>query len=362
MGAEKNNRAFMNNTLLFIVLLTTFALISEYVSNYREGGEAIAPIIMSRVISPGTAVIWAAFFNFIPILLIPFSWGTLITKTIGSLIHLERISAENRLYVLFAALLGVIICNLITWFWDVLPLLSTYVFIGSYAGAAIAAHRGVSGLLEVNDLLRIAMFALLSPLMGIVLGASLMASIYWLYRRWAPHRIDRTFRRLELFSSACFFIEYGNANAQRTMAIIMAALTAGSILPYGPKGTLPEIPLWVALVAYSAVSLGMLSGGVRTRRPFNSRITKLRPVTGFCSETGAAIPMLGVLLIGIPVSPTYILTGSIIGAGSMKRLSAINWGVIGRIIWALILIPPSAALIAASCFFMLQLIRYIGAL
>jgi PiT family inorganic phosphate transporter len=359
MGAKKNNYALMNNTLLLIVLLTTLALISEYVSNYREGGEAIAPIITSRVLSPGVAVFWAAFFNFIPVLLIPFSLGTLTTKTIAGFVHLDRVSADNRLYILFAALLTVILFNLLTWFWDVIPLLSTYIFISSYAGAAIAANRGVSELFDPNSLTRILILAVLSPMIASIMGMALMASIYWIYRRWSPYRVDRTFRRLELFSSACFLSVYGSAYAQRTMAIIMIALTAGNLLPYNPQGVFPEIPLWVALVSYSAVSLGMLSGGLHKRRPLNSRITKLRPVSAYCAETGAGLTLLWVLLAGIPISPTYALTGSLIGVGSIKRLSAVNWGVSGLMIWGLILTPLLTGFTAACCFFILQFIRQI---
>src|SRR5919199_936894 len=271
---------------------------------------------------------------------------------------LVLIAPEWRLYVLLAALLGAIVWNLITW-WLGLPTSSSHALLGGYAGAGVAAYRGVHGLLKTDVWYRTIKFIVLSPLIGAVLGFTLMLIVYWLFRHWTPHRVDKLFRRGQLLSAAAFSLGHGGNDAQKTMGIITAVLAAGGLLAYGPNGSLPTIPLWVVLSAHAAIGLGTLSGGWRIVRTMGTRITKLKPVGGFCAETGAALTLAYVTLTGVPVSTTHTITGAIVGVGATRRLSAVKWGVAGRIVWAWILTIPLAALIAALSFLVC---RFVGRL
>jgi len=256
-----------------------------------------------------------------------------------------------RLYVLLGALLGAIIWNLITWYLG-LPTSSSHALLGGYAGAGIAAYGGVFGLLKTEVWIRTLTFIVLSPLFGMLLGFSLMVAVHWIFRRFTPSKVDSIFRKGQLFSAAAFSLGHGGNDAQKTMGIITAVLTAGGIggLAYGPNGSLPPIPLWVVLAAHAAIALGTLSGGWRIVHTMGSKITKLKPVGGFCAETGAALTLAYVTLTGTPVSTTHTITGAIVGVGATKRLSAVKWGVAGRIVWAWILTIPAAATIAALSF------------
>jgi PiT family inorganic phosphate transporter len=300
------------------------------------------------------AVIWAAFFNFIAFAV----FGTRVAKSIGDGVRMDLISSELRLYVLLAALLGAIIWNLITWYLG-LPTSSSHALLGGYAGAGIAAYGGVVGLLKSEVWIRTIKFIVLSPLIGMVLGFSLMVLVHWIFRRAAPSRVDKIFRRGQLFSAAAFSLGHGGNDAQKTMGILTAVLTAGGIwgLHYGPDGSLPHIPISVVLSAHAAIALGTLSGGWRIVHTMGSKITKLRPIGGFCAETGAALTLAYVTLTGTPVSTTHTITGAIVGVGATRRLSAVKWGVAGRIVWAWILTIPAAATIAALSFWLVATIH-----
>jgi PiT family inorganic phosphate transporter len=300
------------------------------------------------------AVIWAAFFNFIAFVI----FGTRVAKAIGDGVRMDLITPDLRLYVLLAALLGAIIWNLITWYLG-LPTSSSHALLGGYAGAGIAAFRGVSGLLKTDVWIRTLEFIVLSPLVGLVLGYSLMVLVHWIFRRTSPNRVDNVFRRGQLFSAAAFSLGHGGNDAQKTMGIITAVLTAGGVwgLQYGPSGTLPHIPIAVVLAAHSAIALGTLSGGWRIVHTMGSRITKLRPIGGFCAETGAALTLAYVTLTGTPVSTTHTITGAIVGVGATRRLSAVKWGVAGRIVWAWILTIPIAGSISAISFLIIEFIH-----
>lgn len=337
----------MDATFAFILLLIAFALIFDYINGFHDAANSIATVVSTRVLSPGMAVMWAAFFNFIAFAV----FGTRVAKSIGDGVRLDLISTDMRLYVLLGALLGAIIWNLITWYLG-LPTSSSHALLGGYAGAGIAAYGGVFGLLKTEVWIRTLIFIVLSPFFGMLLGFSLMVAVHWIFRRFTPSKVDSIFRKGQLFSAAAFSLGHGGNDAQKTMGIITAVLTAGGIggLTYGPNGSLPAIPLWVVLAAHAAIALGTLSGGWRIVHTMGSKITKLKPVGGFCAETGAALTLAYVTVTGTPVSTTHTITGAIVGVGATKRLSAVKWGVAGRIVWAWILTIPAAATIAALSF------------
>src|ERR671932_1398055 len=342
----------MTATLTFVVVIIFIALIFDYINGFHDAANSIATVVSTRVLSPGVAVAWAAFFNFIAFAV----YGTRVAKAIGDGINMNLISPDYRLYVLLSALIGAITWNIITWYLG-LPTSSSHALLGGYAGAGMAAYGGVAGLLKVEVWEKVILFIVLSPLIGMVLGFLLMVLVYWLFRRWSPHRVDKLFRRGQLLSAAAFSLGHGGNDAQKTMGIITAVLAAGGILAYGPNGSLPAIPLWVVLSAHAAIGLGTLSGGWRIVRTMGTRITKLKPVGGFCAETGAALTLAYVTLTGVPVSTTHTITGAIVGVGATRRLSAVKWGVAGRIVWAWILTMPCAGIIAALSFLACRLPR-----
>jgi PiT family inorganic phosphate transporter len=344
----------MSVTFAFVLLLIVLALIFDYINGFHDAANSIATVVSTRVLSPGLAVIWAAFFNFIAFAV----YGTRVAKAIGDGIRMNLIAEDQRLYVLLAALMGAIIWNLITWYLAI-PTSSSHALLGGYAGAGMAAYGGVSGLLKTDVWMRTLTFIILSPLIGMLLGFALMVAMYWLFRRASPGRIDRLFRRGQLLSAAAFSLGHGGNDAQKTMGIITAVLAAGGILAYGPNGSLPAIPLWVVLVAHAAIGLGTLSGGWRIVHTMGSKITKLKPIGGFCAETGAALTLAYVTLTGVPVSTTHTITGAIVGVGATRRMSSVRWGVAGRIVWAWILTIPAAGFVAALTFFIVRFFRHL---
>ena len=345
----------MNATFVFVLVLVALALVFDYINGFHDAANSIATVVSTRVLSPTVAVVWAAFFNFIAFVV----FGTRVAKAIGDGVRMDLIAPDLRLYVLLAALLGAIIWNLITW-WLALPTSSSHALLGGYAGAGVAAYRGFSGpqgfLLKTEVWTRTLKFIVLSPLIGLALGFALMVAVYWLFRRWTPHHVDKFFRRGQLLSAAAFSLGHGGNDAQKTMGIITAVLAAGGLIAYGDKGALPAIPLWVVLTAHAAIALGTLSGGWRIIRTMGTRITKLKPVGGFCAETGAALTLAYVTLTGVPVSTTHTITGAIVGVGATRRLSAVKWGVARRIVWAWVLTIPMAGGFAALFFLIIKLI------
>ncbi len=329
---------------IFIVVV---ALIFDYTNGMHDAANSIATVVSTRVLSPGVAVAWAAFFNFIAFAV----YGTAVAKMIGGgLIDLKPIPKELHLYVLLAGLIGVITWNLITWYLG-LPTSSSHALIGGYAGAAIAASLivgtdGFSVIIPAGWYLTL-VFIIGAPLIGMTLGFLLMLAVYWIFRRTAVSKIDKGFRVGQLFSAAAYSLGHGGNDAQKTMGIITAVLVAGGLLGAGEGGKLPEIPLWVVLSAHAAIGLGTLTGGWRIVKTMGTKITKLQPVGGFCAETSGAITLAFATLAGIPVSTTHTITGAIVGVGATKRLSAVKWGVAGRIVWAWILTIPMAGLIGA---------------
>ena len=325
----------MDSNFLAVVGLIVVALIFDYINGFHDAANSIATVVSTRVLSPGKAVIWAAAFNFIA----AFTFGTAVAKTVGAgLVDIHIVTFA----VIFAGLVGAIIWDLITWYYG-LPTSSSHALIGGYAGAAVA-KAGWSAII-VSGWTKTLIFIVLAPMMGLGLGFTIMLMTMWVLHGVAPGRVDRWFRRLQLLSAAAYSLGHGGNDAQKTMGIIAGALVAGGYLQL-VNGTMP-IPLWVILAAHAAIALGTLSGGWRIIHTMGSKITKLQPVGGFAAETAGAISLFTATHLGVPVSTTHTITGAIIGVGSIKRLSAVRWGIAGRIVWAWILTIPASAAIAS---------------
>jgi PiT family inorganic phosphate transporter len=321
----------MDANLLAVATLVVVALVFDYINGFHDAANSIATVVSTRVLTPGKAVVWAAFFNFIA----AFTFGTAVAKTVGSgLVDISVVTFA----VIFAGLMGAIIWDLITWYYG-LPTSSSHALIGGYAGAAVA-KAGWSAIIA-SGWTKTLIFIVLAPLIGLTLGFLLMVMILWLFSRTAPGRVDHWFRRLQLASAAAYSLGHGGNDAQKTMGIIAGALFAGGYIPEF------RIDLWVVLAAHAAIALGTLSGGWRIIHTMGSRITKLQPVGGFAAETAGAISLFTATHLGVPVSTTHTITGAIIGVGSIRRLSAVRWGVAGKIVWAWILTIPASAFISA---------------
>ncbi len=348
-------------SLGLVILIIAVALIFDYVNGFHDAANSIATVVATRVLSPGVAVAWAAFFNFIAFLV----FGTAVAKTIGGdMINIAVIPQGDQLYVLLAAVLGATIWNLITWYLG-LPTSSSHALVGAYAGAALSSyafHFGITGaqtVLKAEGWIKTLTFIVLSPLIGMTIGFTLMVLVYWVFHRVSVNKVDRMFRVGQLFSAGAYSLGHGGNDAQKTMGIITIVLVAGGYLQMTAAGKLPEIPLWVVLAAHAAIGLGTLSGGWRIVKTMGTKIVKLQPVGGFCAETAGAITLFGATAAGIPVSTTHTITGSIVGVGSAKRFSAVKWGVAGRIVWAWVLTIPAAALIAGLSYGVVLIIEKI---
>jgi PiT family inorganic phosphate transporter len=345
-----------------VVFIIFVALVFDYVNGFHDAANSIATVVATRVLSPGVAVIWAAFFNFVAFLV----FGTAVAKTVGGdMVNIAAIPPGDQLFVLLAGVLGATIWNLITWYLG-LPTSSSHALVGAYAGAAITSygfHFGFTGMetvLKAEGWIKTLSFIVLSPLIGMTLGFILMVAVYWIFHKVSINKVDRVFRIGQLFSAAAYSLGHGGNDAQKTMGIITIVLVAGGFLQMTPGGKLPDIPLWVVLAAHSAIGLGTLSGGWRIVKTMGTKIVKLQPVGGFCAETAGAITLFGATAFGIPVSTTHTITGSIVGVGSAKRFSAVKWGVAGRIVWAWVLTIPAAAIIASIAYGVILVIEKIA--
>jgi PiT family inorganic phosphate transporter len=341
--------------LALVAGLVFVALIFDYINGFHDAANSIATVVSTRVLSPGKAVIWAAFFNFAAAFLI----GTAVAKTVGSgMVDLRVVT----LAVIFAGLMGAIAWNLFTWYAG-LPTSSSHALFGGYAGAAVA-KAGFSAIIPAGWT-KTLIFIVLAPMIGLIVGLVLMTSIFWLFRWMPPSRVDKWFRRLQLVSASLYSLGHGGNDAQKTMGIVLGLLVASKSHFAGTTGWLhylyvedfTTIPRWVELGAYSMISLGTLFGGWRIVHTMGSRITKLRPIGGFAAETGGAIAIQLATHWGIPVSTTHTITGSIVGVGATNRLSAVRWGLAGRIVWAWVLTIPAAGVMAAVCYWILATVR-----
>src|SRR3954447_26329122 len=324
----------MTAATALVVFIILVALTFDFLNGFHDAANSIATVVSTRVLSPQKAVIWAAFFNFVA----AFVLGTHVAKTIGSgMIDLSVVTRE----VVLAGLLGAIVWNLFTWYYG-LPVSSSHALIGGYAGAALA--KAGPGAILVSGWTKTLIFIVLAPLMGLFVGFLLMVAVSWIFRRWHPFKLDQLFRRMQLVSAGLYSLGHGGNDAQKTMGIITGLLVTGGYLQTF------DAPLWVILISHAAIALGTMFGGWRIVKTMGTKITKLQPVGGFCAETAGAITLMGATLAGIPVSTTHTITGAIVGVGSTRRLSAVEWGVAGRIVWAWVLTIPISAAIAAAAY------------
>jgi PiT family inorganic phosphate transporter len=321
-----------------LVAIILIALVFDFLNGFHDAANSIATVVSTRVLSPQVAVVWAAFFNFVA----AFVLGTHVAKTIGKgMIDLAVVTET----VIAAGLLGAIFWNLLTWYYGI-PVSSSHALVGGYAGAAIA--KAGFGAILVEGWVKPLAFIVLAPVIGMTLALVLSIAVHWVFRRWSPFRVDRVFRRGQLLSAAFYSLGHGGNDAQKTMGIITGLLVAGGMLDKF------EVPLWVILISHAAIALGTLFGGWRIVKTMGSKITKLQPMGGFCAETAGAITIVGATLGGIPVSTTHTITGAIMGVGATRRLSAVKWGVAGRIVWAWILTIPVSAVAAAAAYLLLS--------
>ncbi len=329
----------MDLNLVFIIFIIAIALIFDFTNGMHDAANSISTVVSTRVLTPRQAVLWAAFFNFIAFLI----FGTTVASTIGKgMIDITTVTPT----VILAGLIGAICWNLITWYFG-LPSSSSHALIGGYAGASIA--KSGLGVIIVSGWYKTLVFIVVAPAIGLALGFLLKVITTWIVYKQTPAAVDKWSRILQFFSAASFSLGHGGNDAQKTMGIISSLLVAGGIMHEF------TVPLWVVLSAHGAIALGTLSGGWRIVKTMGQKITKLRPIDGFCAETASAASIFLSTHLGIPVSTTHVITGAISGVGAVNRLSAVRWGVTLRIVWAWIFTIPASALIAGLIYFFLQL-------
>lgn len=315
--------------LAFLIIL---ALVFDFMNGFHDAANAIATVVSTGVLKPQTAVMMAASFNFIAIGVFHLKVASMIGKGTIDPIVIDH-------YVVFGALVGAIVWNVVTWYFG-LPSSSSHALIGGLVGAAVA-KSGTDALIA-SGLIKIIAFIVLSPLLGFLFGSLMMVLVSWLFVRSTPRNVDRWFRRLQLVSAAMYSLGHGGNDAQKTMGIIWMLLIAA-----GATAVDDPLPWWVVISCYSAISLGTLFGGWRIVKTMGQKITKLKPVGGFCAETGGAITLFLATALGVPVSTTHTITGAIVGVGASRKMSAVRWGVAGNIVWAWIFTIPAAAFMAA---------------
>ncbi|HLW53185.1 MAG TPA: inorganic phosphate transporter [Candidatus Angelobacter sp.] len=352
----------MHTSGLLVIVTILIALSFDFINGFHDAANSIATVVSTRVLSPRLAVFWAAAFNFIA----AFVFGTAVAKTISAgLVD----PAQVTQFVILSALVGAILWDLLTWWWG-LPTSSSHALIGGLAGAGIA-RAGWQVLVRQPKLdwpiigvvpglgakwMSTLIFIVLAPAMGFILGLAAMVAVSWIFHRSAPRMVDKLFRRLQLVSAAAYSLGHGGNDAQKTMGLIAGALLAGGYLtPAQFSRGWGGYKWWIIIAANAAIALGTYFGGWRIVRTMGSRITKLKPVGGFCAESAGAITLFLLAANGIPVSTTHTITGAIVGVGSTTRLSAVRWGVAGRIVWAWVLTIPASAMIAAGTFAVIRL-------
>ncbi len=342
----------MSSEVTYVLVIIVMALTFDFINGFHDSANSIATVVSTRVLSPGVAVLWAAFFNFVA----AFTVGTAVAKTISKgLVDPSIVSPD----VLMAALVGAVTWNLITWFLG-LPSSSSHALMGGFGGAAVA--KAGLGSLILSGWVKPVIAIVLSPMLGGMLGLSLTVAIGWTFRNAPGALMDQLFKRLQLVSAALFSLSHGANDAQKTMGIIVGLLVSTQSLFRDATGwqarlylpTADVVPMWIVLAAHASIAAGTAFGGWRIVKTMGSRITKLRPFGGFCAETGGATSILVASALGVPVSTTHTITGAIVGVGTAQRVSAVRWGVAGRIVWAWILTIPMSAAIAALCYGLLM--------
>lgn len=335
----------MCDALCLVIITILIALAFDVVNGFHDSANSIATIVSTRVLKPGQAVLWAAFFNFVAMFFLP----PKVAETIAQIVKIEA-HDSIFIYVVLIGLIAAIIWDLLTWYLG-LPTSSSHALIGGFAGAGVA-YKGWM-ILQWNKLIEIMIFIVLAPVMGFILGMAIMFSIYWIFRKWRPSRVDRTFRIGQLFSAALYSIGHGSNDAQKTMGLIVAVLFAGGVFDSTIQLSLTDLrTLWIILLCHLAMGIGTALGGWRIVKTMGMRIVKLKPESGFCAESAGAFTLFFATQAGIPVSTTHTIIGSIIGAGSLGvSASRVKWGVAARIIWAWVLTIPASGLLAAGLFY-----------
>ena len=326
----------MQTALWVVVLLVALALMFDFMNGFHDAANSIATVVSTGVLKPGQAVLFAAFFNFIAIFIFKLS----VAATVGKGIVMPGVV---DVHVVFGALVGAITWNAITWYYGI-PSSSSHALIGGIVGAVIA-KSGV-GALVASGVLKTVAFIFVSPLLGFLLGSLMMVAVAWIFRRTRPSKVDRWFRRLQLVSAGAYSLGHGGNDAQKTIGIIWMLLIATGYA--AAEDSSP--PMWTILSCYIAIACGTMFGGWRIVKTMGQKITKLKPVGGFCAETGGALTLFLATGLGIPVSTTHTITGAIVGVGSTQRASAVRWGVAGNIVWAWVLTIPASAFVAAVAY------------
>ncbi|HBL18855.1 MAG: inorganic phosphate transporter [Elusimicrobia bacterium GWA2_69_24] len=327
---------------LTLILLIFLALAFDFINGFHDSANSIATVVSTRVLSPKQAVIWAAFFNFIAFLL----FNLHVANTIGKGI-IDPSIVDYR--IIGATLIGAAGWDLLTWYWG-LPTSSSHALIGGFIGAALV-KVGVSALIW-KGIIKTVVFMIIAPVLGLIMGLAFGVAVSWIFRRSAPSQVDHWFRKGQLLSAAAYSLGHGGNDAQKTMGIIAVLLFSA-----GKLGTEFHVPLWVVLSCHAAMGLGTLFGGWRIVKTMGQRVAKLRPVDGFCAETGGAMTLFLASTLGVPVSTTHTITGAIMGVGSLKRLTAVRWGVGGSIAWAWLLTIPAAAAISSASYWLMAALR-----
>jgi PiT family inorganic phosphate transporter len=333
-------------TALWVVMgLVLLALAFDFMNGFHDAANSIATVVSTGVLKPGQAVLFAAFFNFVAYFVFHLS----VAATIGKGIVAPQIVDTH---VIFGALAGAITWNVVTWYYGI-PSSSSHALIGGIVGAVIA--KAGSGSLIASGILKVVAFIFVSPLLGFLFGSLMMVGVAWVCRHTTPSRADRWFRRLQLVSAGAYSLGHGGNDAQKTAGIIWLLLIAATTegvkgLPVWMNATTDYLPIWVVIACYVTIGLGTMFGGWRIVKTMGQKITKLKPVGGFCAETGGAMTLFLATMLGIPVSTTHTITGAIVGVGSTQRASAVRWGVAGNIVWAWILTIPASAFVAAIAY------------
>jgi PiT family inorganic phosphate transporter len=322
--------------LWVVIVLVVLAILFDFMNGFHDAANSIATVVSTGVLKPGQAVVFAAFFNLIAIFIFHLSVAATVGKGIAQ-------PGVVDVHVVFGALIGAISWNLVTWYYGI-PSSSSHALIGGIVGAVIA-KTGTGGLVA-SGIWKTVAFIFVSPLLGFLLGSMMMVVVAWGFRRATPSRVDRWFRRLQLVSAGAYSLGHGGNDAQKTIGIIWMLLIATGYASAGDASP----PSWVIISCYAAIALGTMFGGWRIVKTMGQKITKLKPVGGFCAETGGALTLFLATALGIPVSTTHTITGAIVGVGSVQRASAVRWGVAGNIVWAWIFTIPASAFVAAIAY------------
>ena len=327
----------MDSTLIAIIALVGLALFFDFLNGFHDAANSIATIVATRVLSPKYAVMWAAFFNFIAFAF----FGLHVANTLGkNIIDITQVDS----YVIFGALMGACSWNIITWYFGI-PSSSSHALVGGLIGSALV-KAGASALM-MSGIMKTVAFIIISPVVGMLLGIGLGGLVYNLFAKQTPAKVDHWFRKGQLVSAALYSLGHGGNDAQKTMGIIASLLFSAGYL-----GTEFHVPLWVVLTCHGAIAIGTMSGGWRIVKTMGNKLSKLRPVDGFCAEGAASMVLFGASAMGVPISTTHTITGAIVGVGSLKGARAVKWGVAGNIVWAWIITIPAAAAISAGSYWL----------